>query len=114
MTRRSVVPALLSACTLVAVLLAPTPALASVPEGFSDPETQDPLQVLLILGGIPLALFAVIVLAIYLPAIMRGERVGAGGHETESQWFGGPRKGTAELAGPDTPESQAGGGSARW
>ena len=49
-----------------------------------------------------------------LPAVIRGERFTPGGPATEDQWFGGPRKGTAELPAPDTEESKAGGASARW
>ena len=51
---------------------------------------------------------------VYLPAMVRGERVAPGGAARENQWFGGPRKGTAELAAPDTEESKAGGASGRW
>ena len=66
------------------------------------------------LAGVPLLLFVLIVLAVYLPALVRGERVKPGAPAVEDQWFGGPRKGTAELAGPDNEDSQAGGASARW
>ncbi len=90
------------------------PAQAEVPEGWSDPEPVSALHALLVLAGIPLLLFVLIVLAVYLPALVRGERVKPGAPAVEDQWFGGPRKGTAELAGPDNEDSQAGGASARW
>lgn len=90
------------------------PAHADVPEGWSNPPPVSTLHALLVLGGIPLLLFLLITLAVYLPAMVRGERVAPGSATVEDQWFGGPRKGTSELAGPDTEESQAGGASARW
>ena len=103
---------------LLAVLTAgvalAAPAGADVPEGWSDPEPVDTLNALLILGGIPLLLFVLITLAVYLPALARGERVAPGSAPVENQWIGGPRKSTAELAGPDGEQSQAGGASARW
>lgn len=90
------------------------PAHAEVPEGWSNPEPVSALHALLVLAGIPLLLFVLIALAVYLPALVRGERVKPGAPAVEDQWFGGPRKGTAELAGPDNEDSQAGGASARW
>lgn len=98
----------------VAALVATAgPASAAIPEGWSDPDDVSALYAILLLGGVPLLLFLLIALAVYVPAMVRGERV-APGATTENQWFGGPRKGTAELAGPDSDESQAGGASGRW
>ena len=69
------------------------PAHADVPEGWSDPDAVDPLQALLVLLGAPLLLFVLIIVAVYIPAMKRGERLlpdhGAG----EPQWIGGPRQG---------------------
>ncbi|WP_372727654.1 hypothetical protein [Nocardioides sp.] len=90
------------------------PAHADVPEGWSNPEPVSPLYALLLLGGVPILLFALVWAAVYVPPLVRGERVSAGGGAGEDQWFGGPRKGTSELAGPDNDESKAGGASARW
>lgn len=90
------------------------PASADVPEGWSDPATVSPLHAILLLGGIPLLLFLLIAAAIYVPALIRGESVHPDGLKIEDQWFGGPRKGTTELAGPDNDESEAGGASASW
>jgi hypothetical protein len=104
----------------VPVLLA-SPAVADVPEGWSNqPENVDPLHALLVLGVIPLALFLLITLAVYLPPMIRGERVAPGSqHELESQRFGGPRRGAAELEPADSNAAavearQSGGGSGRW
>lgn len=83
----------------------------AVPEGWSDPDNVDPLYALGLLAGIPLLLFAVITLLVYLPSLAREAtqpQPGAG-----NEWFGGKRS-TAELAGPDQDDSQAGGASGRW
>lgn len=96
------------------VLVTAGPASAEVPEGWSDPDAVSALQAVLLLVGIPLLLFLVITVLVYLPAMVRGERVAPGGATREDQWFGGPRKGTAELAAADTEESKAGGASGRW
>jgi hypothetical protein len=90
------------------------PASADVPEGWSDPDPVNTLHALLLLGGVPLLLFVLIWLLVYVPAMVRGERVAPGTATAEDQWIGGPRKSTAELAGPDGDDSQAGGASARW
>jgi hypothetical protein len=96
------------------VLLAAQPAGAAVPEGWDKPENVDTVRMLLILGGIPLLLFVTIVVLTYLPALIKGERIKPGAPAVENQWLGGPRKGTGELAAPDSAESDAGGASARW
>lgn len=90
------------------------PAHADVPEGWPVPDDVDFLHVLLVLVGIPLGLFLLIALAVYLPALVRGERVAPGAARVENQWIGGPSKTTSELAGPDGSDSEAGGASARW
>ncbi|WP_125037834.1 hypothetical protein [Nocardioides sp. LS1] len=108
--RRSTAVSLASAATLVAVA---GPASADVPEGWAPHTEVNGLHAVLVLGGVPLLLFVVIFALGYLPGMLRGERT-PGSSPVEDQWFGGPRKGTAELAGPDTDESKAGGASARW
>ena len=85
-----------------------------MPQGWSDPESVDLLYAVLVLGGIPLGLFVAILLAVYLPAMIRGERVAPGEPRVENQWLGGPRKSVGELAGPHAEDSPAGGASARW
>lgn len=90
------------------------PASADVAEGWSQPDDVDAWHALLVLGGIPLALGLLITALVYVPALVRGERVAPNAPAVENQWIGGPRRTTAELAGPDGDESQAGGASARW
>jgi hypothetical protein len=98
----------------LAVLVVAAPATADVPEGWSNPEEVDVLQALLVLAGIPLLLFVLITLAVYLPAMIRGERLTPDHGRPDSVWFGGPRDGSRELAGPDDSTSEAGGARGRW
>lgn len=102
------------AAFLLGGILAASPAQAEVPEGWSNPDEVSTLYVVLVFGGIPLALTLLITLAVHIPALVRGEKLSTGSGTVESQWFGGPSTGTAELAAPDDGESQAGGASARW
>ncbi len=97
----------------VLVLAASGPAGAGVPEGWDTPDPVDPAQAVLLLGGVPLLLILVITLLVLAQGRARGERVAAGAHAPEDQWFGGPRQGTAELAAP-TGDEATGGTSARW
>ena len=106
---------------MLALLAAP--AHADVPEGWDDQTEVNNLDALHALGiyvGAPLLLFVLIVLAIYVPAMARGEKLlpdhaGPGGHSVpEGQWIGGPRQGVAELPAPDGDDSRAGGASGRW
>lgn len=108
LTRRTAV--VLTAAALP--VLAAGPAVAEVPEGWSDPEPVGILQLLLVIGGIPLALAVLIALAVYLPAMARGENVRPDDGETAEEWFGGPRSGPAELTGREA--GTRGGGSGRW
>lgn len=107
--RRAAVPA----AAVATALMVAAPAGAEVPEGWSDPDPVSGMHALLVLGGLPLLLFALIVLAVYVPAVVRGERVAPGTATPEDQWFGGPRSGTHELkSGSDSDGT--GGASGRW
>ncbi len=102
------------ALALFAVPLLGAPAYAKPPQGWSDPEPVNGLHALLVLGGIPLALFVVISVLAMAPSWVRGERAA---HATgESEWFGGPRTGIAELEAPSdqTDEHRTGGASGGW
>ena len=89
------------------------PASADVPEGWSNPPSVSALHAVLLLGGIPVLVFVVLATLVFLPSMLRGERR-PGADPGESQWFGGPSKGTSELPAPDNEESKAGGASGRW
>ncbi len=104
--------AVLAAAPVLALLAAP--AHADVPEGWAPVTDVDKLQALLLLVGGPLLLFVLIVVAVYLPAMVRGEKLLPDHTGGEAQWIGGPRQGVAELPGPDSSDSRAGGARGSW
>ena len=87
-----------------------------VPVGWGGDQDTDVNMVtaVLVLGGIPLLLFVGIIVAVYVPSIVRGERIAPGQPAVENQWLGGPRTGIAELKGPESEDPDAGGASGRW
>jgi hypothetical protein len=98
-------------------------ASAGEPEGWSDPDPVDPLHALLVLGGIPLLLTALLALAVYLPSVVRGESLAPAGARSEDQWFGGRRDAdkalTAGAVGSPTvgelgSAEETGGASGGW
>lgn len=117
--RRVRVAAALASAPVLALLAAP--AHADVPQGWGGETSPSNLDFLPALGlylGAPLLLFVLIGLAVYLPAMVRGEKLlphHTGGQQLpEGQWIGGPRQGVAELPGPDGDNSRAGGASGSW
>ena len=90
------------------------PAGAEVPEGWSSPDKVNTLHAILLLGGIPLGLFILIGLAVYLPSVMRGEGIAPA--QAEDNWLGGSDKSAGELqsASADRTDDEAGGGSGTW
>lgn len=106
----------LAAGIVAGPLLPVLPAVASgsIPEGWSNPDPVGPGSFLVVLVGLPIVLALIIALAVYVPALLRGERLDARPTVAEDQWLGGPRPGSRELAGPDDESSQAGGAGARW
>lgn len=116
--RRALRTAVVASAPVLALLA--SPAHADVPEGWGGETTHLSLDFLHALGiylGAPLLLFVLIGLAVYLPAMVRGEKLlpDHTGHQLpEGQWIGGPRQGVAELPGPDGDDSRAGGASGSW
>src|SRR3546814_10697228 len=72
------------ACTVSGVVLA-SPASANVPEDWSNPKPVDTLTALLVYVGAPLGLFLLIALAVFLPALARGEKRGGRPEEHTSE-----------------------------
>ena len=97
---------------MLALLAAP--AYADVPEGWSEVNEVDGLHALMLLLGAPLLLFVLIAVAVYLPAMVRGEKLLPDHSGGQAQWIGGPRQGVAELPAADSDESRAGGASGSW
>ncbi len=100
------------------------PALAAPPEAWVEPDNGSMLDQLLFLVGVPVLVFLLLALLVYLPSMMhRQSTEPALAFRDRPEWFGGPRKGVggASASGPDhagTPDSpnssDKGGASARW
>lgn len=95
------------------VALLAAPAHADVAEGWSNPADVNALHALLLLGGVPLGLFVLIALAVYIPALVRGEDISPTGSTAESHWIGGPRH-AKELVAGDPESSETGGAHGSW
>lgn len=104
--------AVLAGAPVLALLAAP--AHADVPQGWAEVNEVDGLHALMLLVGAPLLLFVLIAVAVYLPAMVRGEKLLPDHSAGEAQWIGGPRQGVAELPAPDGDDSRAGGASGSW
>jgi hypothetical protein len=114
------------ATTLVAaaagvLALSAVPASAEVPEGWPETDAVDPWFVIGVLVVVPVVLAVVIAAFVYVPAMVRGERVAPGAPQGEDQWLGGPRRTAGELDAPDhgapVPAGEldtAGGAGGRW
>ena len=96
------------------------PALAAPPDTdtWEQSDSGALINDLLFLIGVPVLVFVVLALLVYLPSMVRrqsSEPALAFGERPE--WFGGPRKGVDSAAGDDGNEERAsdkGGASARW
>jgi len=108
------VPALLVTSTAGA-------ALADTPETWENTPHVSALHVILVLVAIPVALFVLITLLVYLPSMSKGEKYKPGeAWRGESEWFGGPSGGLEAADKSERPavtEGQGpsrGGTSGRW
>lgn len=122
MTTKSQTPrraALVVGSATILLLALAGSASADIPVGWSDPPPVPVLRDLLLMLGIPLLITAVIVASVYLPGVVRGEKVAPAGARTDDEWFGG-RRTSAELEGASTPGSagdddrDAGGAGGSW
>ena len=92
------------------------PALASPPDTWQDPDNGPLLGNLLFLIGVPVLVFVILALLVYLPSMMRRQSAEPGlAFQDRAEWFGGPRKGVegAHAAAPEE-QSEKGGAGARW
>ena len=117
---------LLALTPAIVVLTASGAAFADPPAQWEDNPSVSPLYVITVLVLIPLALFGLIWLLVYLPSMARGERYKPGqAWRSEPEWFGGPRRGVDALEGGErqaavgagTSEEHGetrGGASGRW
>lgn len=109
--RAAVTLGALVAVVAALLLLDVSPAMADVPQGWSDPEPMSWGHLLVVIAAIPIGIAVVISVLAALPGLVKGEGLTAG---SSAEWLGGPRTGTSELAAPDGEASEAGGASAQW
>ncbi len=106
----------------LAVTVATGTAFAEAPDTWENTPSVSPLHALLIIAVIPIGLFVLITLLVYVPSMVRGERYQPGqAWRSEPEWFGGPRSGLDAVdeadrpaVGPGSSESTSGGTSGRW
>ena len=92
-------------------------AAADIPDGWSDPKPVPVLHFLLLFVGIPLLVTIGILLAIYVPGVVRGESVAPAGARAEDQWLGGRRDTTQQLEAADSAtdrDRDTGGAGGTW
>jgi hypothetical protein len=97
-------------------------AFADPPESWENGPSVDPLHAVLVLLLIPLGLFLLITLLVYVPSMSRGQGYHPGeAWRNESEWFGGPRAGLEAVdkaeqpaVGSGEPGADRGGASGRW
>lgn len=104
--------------TALVIVTTATPAYAEAPEQWEGSDPVAPLHALLVLAGIPLGIFVVIALLVYLPSMIRGERYEPGlAWREDPEWFGGPRGGLESKGNKGDQAIEAGdrgGASAHW
>jgi hypothetical protein len=116
---------LLALVPAILVTSATSTAFADPPSQWEDNPSVSFLHVLLVLVGIPLGLFLLITLLVYLPSMSKGEAYHPGlAWRNEPEWFGGPRRGLEAADdqpvavgtghGDDGAEPDRGGASGRW
>lgn len=87
-------------------------AFAEAPATWEDNAAVSPLHVILVLAVIPIGLFVLITLLVYLPSMSRGESYQPGQvWRSEPSWFGGPRRGVDSVDGNDEQPAVGRGGS---
>ena len=90
------------------------PAAADIPDGWSDPKPVPVLHFLLLFVGIPLLITVGILLAIYVPSVVRGESIAPAGARANDQWLGGRRDTTREIEAGDRDTGDTGGAGGTW
>jgi hypothetical protein len=116
--------ALALALTPAVVLLgASGTAAADAPATWESTSGISPTYVILVLIAIPVALFLLITLLVYLPSMRRGDQSPRGeAWRGQSEWYGGPRGGleAADRTAPPAAVTDGrgaaarGGSSGRW
>ena len=88
----------------ILVTLAASTAFAEPPETWEDTPSVSGLHVIVLLVIIPVALFMLIWLLVYLPSMMRGNKDQSSlARHGQAEWFGGPQGG---LEAVDTADNR--------
>ena len=91
------------------------PALAAPPEGWPTPDDRSLMNDLLFLLGVPVLVFVLLTLLVYLPSMIRRQSSEpALAFRERPEWFGGPRKGVGSTVASEDEQAGKGGASARW
>ena len=91
------------------------PALAAPPEAWPEPDNGSVLSNLLFLVGVPVLVFVVLALLVYLPSMMRRQSAEpALAFRERPEWFGGPRKGVEATKTAGGSDQDKGGVGGRW
>ena len=106
--------ALVVGSATILVLAYAGPAAADIPDGWSHPKPVPVLHFLLLFVGIPALITLGILLAIYLPGVVRGESVAPAGARASDQWLGGPRDKAEIEAGDSSGDRDTGGAGGTW
>jgi uncharacterized BrkB/YihY/UPF0761 family membrane protein len=123
MVRRSArVLAVLLAVLVTSLTSGMSAAYADAPEQWEDTPSVAPLHAILVLAVIPLGLFLLITLLVYIPSMSKAQSYQPGqAWRGESTWFGGPRGGleaadsaAAPQIGSGESELTRGGAGGRW
>ena len=85
-----------------------------VPIGWSQPDDVNMVHALLLLVGVPLLLFILITVAVYLPSIIRGERIAQGQPRWRTSGWAGRAPAPPAGGGQESEDAEAGGASGRW
>ena len=97
----------------ILVLAYAGPAAADIPDGWSDPKPVPVLHFLLLFIGIPVLITLGIVLAIYVPGVVRRGITRTGRCPGSDQWLGGRRDTTPHSQAADR-EQDTGGAGGNW
>ncbi|MDP9394640.1 MAG: hypothetical protein M3Q27_10505 [Actinomycetota bacterium] len=115
MNTRNALRAAVVVGTVPLVQVLASPAFAIERDDGDDPGPgMSWIMAVLIYGLIPLALFALLALLVYLPSAAHGPRYRPGlGWWAAPVWFGGPERAETAIAAA-VPTTDGGGASARW
>jgi hypothetical protein len=91
------------------------PAFATAPSTWENPDNPPAINTLLYLLGVPILVFIVVWVLVYLPSMMRRQSSSpAVAFQERSEWFGGPRAGVDAASEEPSDANEKGGAGAGW